>query len=154
MSKEIEIPESADDLDLDLDALLAEGMLIKQAQRNKALGRKNRPEELEALKAAAIVHAMDLWIPGPTFAVFEQERWLIPCHHPEPVRFLGFYQHSTSRRSNAQRLLRLDGREGIPPVAGKFTKIGPFAHCPHCLLEGIAVEEVEDGPAFSLLKEI
>lgn len=131
--------DSGIDMDLDLDALVAEGMLIKAAMKNKALGRKNRPWEEKALSAAQVVTEMSQWTEKSAFLIFRE--YSTPCqvHFPTPTsalkrEFMGTWVYSEGRRGNGRRLVKSDSGL-VPfdlPVTTYIAKEKDQA-CPDCL---------------------
>ena len=133
--------DSSVDFDLDLDALVAEGMLIKAALKNKALGRKNKPAEEKALSAAQVVSEMSQWVDKSAFLIFRE--YSTPCskHFPTPTsalkrEFLGTWIYSEGRRGNGRRLVKSDS--GLVPFGLPITTYvakEKDQSCPECLWE-------------------
>ena len=133
--------DSSVDFDLDLDALVAEGMLVKAALKNKALGRKNKPAEEKALSAAQVVSEMSQWVDKSAFLIFRE--YSTPCskHFPTPTsalkrEFLGTWVYSEGRKGNGRRLIKVDS--GLTPVSlpvTTYVTVEKDQTCPDCLWE-------------------
>lgn len=140
MSKEVQIETTDESEELDLDALIAEGMLIKAAMRNKALGRKNKPEEEKAIRAAGIAIEIETWDTEVTIAVFKEQDWSDCNFHPPSITFLGKFQYQVKKKGNpARRLVRLPDDS---PIAEDCTELLSAARipCPHCFYEKAKVD--------------
>ena len=135
MSKEVQIEVNDESEELDLDALIAEGMLIKAAMRNKALGRKNKPEEEKAIRAAGIAIEIETWDTEVTIAVFKGQQWSDCIQHFPGLTFLGKFQYQIKRKGNpARRLVRLPDNSQIAEDCTELLYSAKIP-CPHCLYE-------------------
>lgn len=140
--------------DLDLDALLAEGLLIKAAQRNKALGRKNKPEEARALKAAEIVANFEAWETVATYAVFHEQRWADCEAHPAQLSYIGDFEFQRKVRGIAARRLSKLPTTKTPGVEGSYTIDLPPVPCPTCWHEKLPIMGLSANLPIDLLEHI